>query len=155
MKEVLISVGAVVGLVAVFEVGLLFFPWTYSPHLVSRPLTLAEKNQRLWERFAPIPSGTTEASQPQDAQVEALIDRVQELEARIAEMDAHNGTSQECSEVRREAMSMPSRFRYGFIEMNNCATESEQLAHRNNMDMNYQRHELQRLESKIRDLEMN
>jgi hypothetical protein len=71
MKKVLISVGAVVGLVAVFEVGLLFFPWTGPTH---GQLTLAEKNQRLWERFAPVPLGETEATPSQDTEAEALED---------------------------------------------------------------------------------
>jgi Tfp pilus assembly protein PilN len=93
MKKVLIWVGVVVGLVAVFEVGLLFFPWTYWPHLVSRPLTLAEKNQRLWERFAPVPLWETEATPSQDTEGEALIDRVQELEARLADLEKQ-GASQ-------------------------------------------------------------
>jgi hypothetical protein len=87
MKKILISVAIVVGLLATVEVGLLFFPWSYSPHLVSRPLTLAEKNQRRWERFASVPLWETEAAQARNTERDVLIDKVGELEARITRLE--------------------------------------------------------------------
>jgi hypothetical protein len=57
MKATMVSVGVIVGLVAIFEVGLLFFPWTGPAHLTAGQLTLVEKDQRLWKRFAPISTG--------------------------------------------------------------------------------------------------
>ena len=87
MKKILVLAATIVGLVTIFEVGLLLFPWTYSPHLVSRPLTLAEKNQRLWERFAPVPLWVTEAAKSQDTETEDLVGRVARLETRIAQLE--------------------------------------------------------------------
>jgi hypothetical protein len=143
MKTILFSVAAVagllaiavVGLLAIFKVGLMLFPWSYSPHVAARQFTLAEKNQRLGERLAPMPPGKTEATQSRDREVEALIARVQALEARIAELERQLETQdsmsrdirQDCSGIRLRAKALPMRSRYSFLSAYNCATEQEQL----------------------------
>jgi hypothetical protein len=77
-----------------------------------------------------------DTAQSRDGRVDVLLQRVARLEARIAEMEAQaatqastpsNATSQECSEIRRRTMSMPTRFRYGFLGMHNCVTVEDRI----------------------------
>ena len=150
MKKVLISIGVIVGLVAVFEVGLLFFPWTGPTH---GQLPLAEKNQRLWALFAPVPLWERGATPSQHTEAEALIDRVQELEARLADLEKQGAsqnsatspgpvsyTDQEllesrdqgpnrpgCDAIRaRAARNVPNWLELNFISAFGCLTPTEE-----------------------------
>jgi hypothetical protein len=130
MKKILVPAATIVGLVTIFEVGLILFPRTYSPHIAARQFTLAEKNQRLGERFAPMPPRKTEATQSRDREVEALIASVQALEARIAELERQLETRdsmsrdirQDCLGIRLRAEALSMWSRYSILSAYNCAT---------------------------------
>jgi hypothetical protein len=85
-------VAVVIGLVAVFEVGLLFFPWD-GP--TGGRLPLVQKNQQLFENLTSLPSsaGSVDTATSLDPEKEALKARIKQLEARLYDWEKQRPTS--------------------------------------------------------------
>ena len=84
MKTILVTIAIGVGILAILELGLLVLPWTGPTY---ERLTFQEKNQRLWGFIVPELADTTEAAKSKDTKREVLINKIGELEARIARLE--------------------------------------------------------------------
>jgi hypothetical protein len=143
--------------------GTTVLPWTGPTH---ERLTLAEKNQRLWERITPEPAGRTEATDA-DQRIQALERKIAQLEKQgmsqdsatspgpvsysdqeLYERRAEGPNRPECEVVRqRAARNVPTWMELNFISAFGCLTPVEEqiLKLDKQLDVRMQRLEKQSL----------